>query len=801
MTAYSDIAIDQSSNTPYVVYCDLTASVNIVTSFNGSSWGPVGTGTISAKAGYNSIAIHGGNPYVAYQDQSNSLMKGYAMMYNGSNWVTLGGGAFSTDTATDMSIAFSNIGEPMVAFADRASGKKAVLKKFTAGAWVNVGPAISSGTVAYVSLAVDLNTGTPYVAYQDIYNGGVPTVKMYNGTSWVAVGTGTLSSSSASYMSMAVNSSGTPYVAYLSSAGYTGVVKTFTAGAWQSVGSGTISNVYSSFNMTLDPIGQPYVTYYDLSMYKASAMTYNGSVWVYAGNSSFSNGTPVYNAIATDATGTPYVVCVDGNPPYVRKLISGTSITTQPSPTTICSGMSATFAVATNTTVPSYQWQLMLPGNIAYNNISNGSNYSGTSTANLAISSSSTSMSGYGYRCVMSDGCKNIITSTGLLTVNPLPTVTVSSATTCAGGTVTLNAAGGSTYLWSTGATTYSIVVSPTISTSYSATATNTYSCSSTATSVVTVLSSKLINGGVSSTAGPVSGNMILYKYKPNLSKWDSVAFTPFSSTYSFGLIDSGLYVIKAVPTATNVQITYAPSAVSWQNAAVIAHGCTYNLSKSIQIQPYATLPTGGTGVLSGYITEGQGYGHKPTSVTAPGNPIPGVVVKGGKNPGAAIFAQTTTNSAGNYSFTSVPDNNPGETYFILVDVPGLDTNGTYHRILTPVNNSYTTLNFVIDSMYVNPATSTSVNEINQADYMVKVFPNPAGGQVTVAYSLLKPSEVKIDLLDVVGKQITRIQPATMQPQGSYSPLLSTGDLAPGIYFVKLSIDGREATIKLFVTH
>lgn len=356
-TAYADIAVNPTTGMPYVAYCDVTANANVVTSYNGSSWLPVGTGTVSGKAGYNTMAFDGsGNPYIAFQDQSNALMKGVAMMYNGSSWVTLGGGPFSTDTATDMSIAFSNIGEPMVAFADRANSKKAVLKKFTAGAWVNVGPAISSGTVACVSLAVDLNTNTPYVAYQDLYNGGLPTVKMYNGSAWVSVGTGTLTSTSATYLSMAVNSSGTPYVSYLG-AGYTGYVKTYTAGAWQNVGTGSISNVYSSMSMTLDPAGKPYVSYYDLSMYKASAMTYNGSAWVYAGNSYFSNNPPSCTSITTDAAGTPYVVCIDGYPPIARKLISAATITSQPAPAALCVGANTAFSVGTNTTGLTYQWQ------------------------------------------------------------------------------------------------------------------------------------------------------------------------------------------------------------------------------------------------------------------------------------------------------------------------------------------------------------------------------------------------------------------------------------------------------------
>ncbi|MBL7937009.1 MAG: hypothetical protein JNM51_14475, partial [Bacteroidia bacterium] len=41
----------------------------------------------------------------------------------------------------------------------------------------------------------------------------------------------------------------------------------------------------------------------------------------------------------------------------------------------------------------------------------------------------------------------------------------------------------------------------------------------------------KSMSGNVS---GSTSGNVVLYQYIPTLSKWDSVAFTPYASTYSF---------------------------------------------------------------------------------------------------------------------------------------------------------------------------------------------------------------------------------------------------------------------------
>ncbi|WP_309613995.1 fibronectin type III domain-containing protein [Flavobacterium sp.] len=78
-------------------------------------------------------------------------------------------------------------------------------------------------------------------------------------------------------------------------------------------------------------------------------------------------------------------------------------------------------------------------------------------------------------------------TNTVALTVNPLPTPSISAggATTfCDGGSVTLTASAGASYLWSNGATTQAITVS--VSGSYSVAVTNANGC--TATSAATVV-------------------------------------------------------------------------------------------------------------------------------------------------------------------------------------------------------------------------------------------------------------------------------------------------------------------------
>jgi len=84
-------------------------------------------------------------------------------------------------------------------------------------------------------------------------------------------------------------------------------------------------------------------------------------------------------------------------------------------------------------------------------------------------------------------------TATATVTVNPAVTASISNDTTiCAGQNVILTASGGTNYSWSTGASTFSIGVNPTLSTTYSVMVSN-GNCFDTASVNVTVISSATI--------------------------------------------------------------------------------------------------------------------------------------------------------------------------------------------------------------------------------------------------------------------------------------------------------------------
>ncbi|MBK8624342.1 MAG: hypothetical protein IPN86_01800 [Saprospiraceae bacterium] len=74
------------------------------------------------------------------------------------------------------------------------------------------------------------------------------------------------------------------------------------------------------------------------------------------------------------------------------------------------------------------------------------------------------------------------------VTVNPLPTPSITGDNViCNGESTTLIAAGGSTYVWSNGATTATITVNPSATTTYSVTTTDANGCQGSTSMTVTV--------------------------------------------------------------------------------------------------------------------------------------------------------------------------------------------------------------------------------------------------------------------------------------------------------------------------
>ncbi|MBI3519916.1 MAG: T9SS type A sorting domain-containing protein [Bacteroidetes bacterium] len=460
-------------------------------------------------------------------------------------------------------------------------------------------------------------------------------------------------------------------------------------------------------------------------------------------------------------------------------------ISASASPSVICAGNSTTLT-ASGSVINNYVWT---PGNL------NGAQQILSPSANTSYSVVATNtING----CSTTESVSVIVNSAAPISVN-------GNTLICKGSTSNLTASGATSYTWNTGANTASISVTPSVTSTYTVMGDNgAGSCVASLTTVVSVISSKDISGTITSTAGATGGDVILYKYTPGLSHWDSVTTVPFTGSYLFTNIDSSQYVVRAIPTATNIQVTYGASSTSWQNATVITHGCTNNSTQNIDLIALQNIGTG-PGVLTGTITEAYGYVRRMNDEfrpLVPGTPIGGIVVKGGKNPGGQMFVQTTTASDGTYTLTGLPLNTGSDSYFVFVDIPGLDTNGTYHVVITSTNTEIDHLNFNVDSMYINPLGNiTAISQENSLlENKIMLFPNPARHYATIQYELIQAANVQIDLYDVIGNKVRSIVPNAYQPKDKYHHSVHLENLSSGIYFIKMKINSSESTIKLIIS-
>ena len=301
----------------------------------------------------------------------------------------------------------------------------------------------------------------------------------------------------------------------------------------------------ASANVTVNP--QPTVSLTNQTVCQNGALTLtptitSGSTYLWSTGTTSSTylvptataGTFTYSITVTGATGG----CT---------ATASASVTVHPLATitasnaTICSGTAPTIAI-TSSVAATYSWTV---GTIT-GGITGASSGSGTSISQTLTNPSSTAVGSVQYIITSSSttgGCTT--TAAVVVTVNPKPTVTLTSPTICAGTTTTLTPTGlnsAATFTWSTGATTSAISVTPSVTSLYSLTVSSGAGC--TISTSVWVEVNQLPTAEV--TAIPSlclaavtqnNGQLMLNKYKST----DQVAYgSPISGSPTFAAVPVG---------------------------------------------------------------------------------------------------------------------------------------------------------------------------------------------------------------------------------------------------------------------
>ncbi|MBI3519156.1 MAG: T9SS type A sorting domain-containing protein [Bacteroidetes bacterium] len=211
-----------------------------------------------------------------------------------------------------------------------------------------------------------------------------------------------------------------------------------------------------------------------------------------------------------------------------------------------------------------------------------------------------------------------------VITVNPLPTVGVStsSATICQGQSTTLNGTGASTYTW-TGGVTNGVAFAPSTSATYYVTGTSLAGCTSTnsASQLITVNPNPTVsitsstnvscNGGANGaiSVSATGGSGFSYDWLPGNPTGDGTASISglSSATYSCFVTNSA----GCTATSNSVNITQ-PTAISITAASQTNVSCNGGSNGAASVN----VPTGGAGGFTYNWTPGNPTGDGTASVT-----------------------------------------------------------------------------------------------------------------------------------------------------------------------------------------
>jgi len=474
--------------------------------------------------------------------------------------------------------------------------------------------------------------------------------------------------------------------------------------------------------------------------------------------------TTTYTVTAYDATGT------NSDTDDVTVTVNAIPVANAGADVSTCQGTSVTLSASGGS---SYLWS------------------TGATTQTINVNPNSTTT--YSVQ-VTQNGCSSSDTVT--VTVNPSPTINAGSDVTInLGESTTLTATGGNTYLWSTGSTSSSITVSPTVTTTYTVTG-YLNGCQNTDSVTVFVNSAnanagqdQTICNGYSATLTATGGDTYLWSTGATTQ---SITVNPTStSTYTVtayvGNSQDTDSVIVTVNPNPNVVIAngsevsilegeYVTLSVSGANTYLWNNGAT---QPNIAVSPNTTTTYSVTGYINNCADTKQ--------VTV--NVFESVSANAGEDVTVCLDDNTVTLTAAASSGGDQFLWSTGETTSSIIVSPEVDTEYTV--------TVYNELDYDTDEVmvFVNDCVDTEVPDDSESLEFL-VYPNPTFGDLNIKITgLLNVSS--IHLYDLSGKALYSETISDGEEQ-TYIKTLNLSNFAAGIYLLKL-VDNRNVITKKIV--
>jgi hypothetical protein len=452
-------------------------------------------------------------------------------------------------------------------------------------------------------------------------------------------------------------------------------------------------------------------------------------------------------------------------------------ISSQPSSVTACATDNVTYALTATGSGLSYQWQESTNSGSSWSGISNGGVYGGATTASLTLSGVTAGMSGYQYRCIVSNtgGCSNTDTSNTVsltiassFTINTQPSSSsVCSASPASFSVVASGAVSGYQWQVNTGSgwsnisnsSTYSGATTATLAIASAGGSMNGYqyrcaissNCGpgqNTNAATLTILTAPSISANPSNVSSceasnvnfsvTASGSSITYQWQEssNGTTWSditnggnysgatsatlTISSIPYSLTgYQYRCVVSGSCTPPAVSTAATVTLSARPDVTSDPASVTVQYNTNRNASFSVA----AT----GAGTLSYQWQESTNGGTSWSNIS-----------NGGVYSGATTTTLSLTNATigmDNYKYRcyvsgscSPADTSASATLYISFSFTVISN--TNWSALSPTPTSTSTIEVK------NGATLTvDVSNAVCATMQLGRKPNPNGGSGTLAFN------------------------------------------------------------------
>jgi len=357
-------------------------------------------------------------------------------------------------------------------------------------------------------------------------------------------------------------------------------------------------------------------------------------------------------------------------------------------------------------------------------------------------------------------------------------TASAASSVVCAGSSVALNANGASTYVWSTGASGASVVVTPTSATTvYSVTGTNSIGCTALTTVSVNTTPSPTIT---------ISGNN-----------------TVMCSGGTASLTASGADTYTWNTTATGSQVTVNPTVTTVYNVigTSTASGCSATSTIAVSIDTPTITVSGPTAICNG--TAAALYaGGASTYTWSTGSTGTAIAVSPNVTTSYSIAGTNTTGCSSAYNFTVIVNPNPtvtaisGTSLLCQGQSATLTANGALSYTWSggaasstlAISPTITTTYSVTGTNTFGCTNTATVTQnvsactgiaLQSAHAGIEVYPNPSNGLLTLSLNSVNEN-CSVEIHNVLGMLITR------QTLNSEKTIIDIQDHLPGIYIIRI---------------